>query len=379
MVIPYARQSVDETDVEAVIRALRSDWLTQGPEVSRFERAIAEYCGGHDAVAVSSGTAALHVAALAADLKPGKRLWTSPNSFVASANCGLYCGASIDFVDIDGDDGNISVPALKQKLDIAERAGLLPDVVVPVHFGGQSCDMEGLAALRERYGFKIIEDASHALGGRYNGRPVGECLYSDMTVFSLHPVKIVTAGEGGIVATNSNALAEKLRLFRTHGIVRPDEAEGTDPWLYRQVQLGYNYRLTDLQAALGLSQLRRIDDFVARRHEIAERYDVSFANTPVRPLARRDYAHSAYHLYVVRLPPAQRRAIFDGLARVNIRAQVHYIPIHTQPYFQAMGFKTGDFPVSEAYYASAISLPMFPGLTEADQRHVIDEVLRLAR
>ncbi len=378
--IPYARQSVDDGDIDAVVRVLRSDWLTQGPEIERFERLVAEYCGVEHAVAVSSGTAALHVAALAIGLASGKRLWTSPNSFVASANCALYCGAEVSFVDIDPDDGNMSVSALSDKLRAAERDGVLPDAVMPVQFGGQSCDMAAIGALARRYGFAVIEDASHAIGARHAGRPVGSCLHSDMAVFSFHPVKIITSGEGGIVVTKSRALAERLRRFRTHGVTRENVLgiSDPDPWLYWQTDLGYNYRLTDLQAALGANQMKRIDAFVARRLEIAGRYDSAFAGSPVKPLARRPYAVSSFHLYVVQVSPGSRRRIFNGLAASGIHAQVHYIPIHTQPYYRNLGFKPGDYPRAEAYYSGALSLPMFVGLTDDDQRRVVDEILRLA-
>lgn len=376
--IPYARQSVSTEDIEAVVRVLGSDWLTQGPEVPRFEQAIAGYCGLDHVVAVSSGTAALHIAMLAAGLGPGKRLWTSPNSFVASANCGLYCGADIDFVDIDPTDANISIPALAQKLADAERGGYLPDVVIPVHFAGQPCNMAAIAELAKRYGFIVVEDASHALGASFSGHRIGDCNYSSMVVFSFHPVKIVTSGEGGAVTTKSPELAAKLRRLRTHGITRePPDGENDEPWRYWQIDLGFNYRVTDIQAALGANQMLRVDEFVKRRNELANRYDECFAGSAVRPLARRPYAHSSFHLYVVQVPSSRRRAVFDGLADAGIKAQIHYIPIHTQPYFKALGFKRGDFPISEEYYETTLSLPMFPTLSDDEQSRVVEEVLQL--
>ena len=383
--LPYGRQSIDEADIEAVVAVLRSDWLTQGPAVEKFEREIAEHAGADHAVAVSNGTAALHVAAIAAGLEPGQRLWTTPNTFVASANCGLYCGAEIDFVDIDQRDGNMSVNRLAERLEDADRKGALPHVVVPVHFGGQACDMERIAHLRGRYGFKIIEDACHALGGRdRSGSPVGGCKFSDMAAFSFHPVKIVTTAEGGAVTTNDAGLAVRLRLARTHGITRDADLIGEaleDPWAYRQIAIGYNYRMTDIQAALGVSQLRRLQSFVDRRNALARRYDALLADLPVTPLTVHPDAVSGYHLYVVRIGEnaagLSRRDVFEALAARGIRCQVHYIPVHLHPVYRARGFKPGDFPEAEAYYRHALTLPLFPAMTEADQDRVIGALDRI--
>lgn len=381
-ILPYSRQTVIDSDIEAVIEVLRSDWLTQGPTVDRFEAAIADAVGAREVVAVSNGTAALHVAAMAAGLGPGKHLWTSPNTFVASANCALYCGAEVDFVDIDPQDGNMCMERLAEKLEKAERAHALPDVVVPVHFGGQACDMETLGALKQKYAFMVIEDACHAIGGSDRaGRPVGRCDVSDMSAFSFHPVKIVTTGEGGAVSTNDPDLATRLRLARSHGITRdPALIDGDleSPWAYRQIDVGYNYRLTDLQAALGISQLSRLKEFVERRNAFARRYDSLLEELPVTPLSVHRDAVSAYHLYVVRIDEQAagqtRRQVFDALADRGIRCQVHYIPVHLQPVYQRLGFKPGDFPAAEDYYNVAITLPLFPSMTESDQDRVVDEL-----
>lgn len=378
--IPYGRQSVDQSDIDAVIEVLQSDWLTQGPSVERFEDALKEHVGARHAIAVSSGTAALHIAAIAGGLGPGKTLWTSPNTFVASANCALYCGAGVDFVDIDPLDGNMCAQRLAEKLETAARQDNLPNVVVPVQFAGQACDMEAIGRLARKYGFRVIEDAAHAVGGRDRaGRRIGACDDSDMTAFSFHPVKIITTGEGGAVTTNDPELASRLRVARTHGITRDpalidDELEG--PWAYRQIEVGYNYRLTDLQAALGLSQIRRIEEFVDRRNALARRYDVLLADLPLRPLPVHDGARSAYHLYVVRLDEAaagrSRRELFEALAAAGIRCQVHYIPVHLQPVYRRLGFGPGDFPEAEAYYREALTLPLYPAMTDADQDRVVE-------
>lgn len=381
-IIPYSRQSVDDTDIEAVVDVLRSDWLTQGPAVEQFESAIADAVGAREVVAVSNGTAALHVAAIAAGLAPGKRLWTSPITFVASANCALYCGADVDFVDIEPTDANMSMERLAEKLEAAARVDALPDVVVPVHFGGQPCDLETLGALKKQYGFKVLEDACHAIGGSDRvGRSVGGCDVTDMAAFSFHPVKIVTTGEGGAVATNDPDLANRLRLARSHGITRdPSMIDGEleGPWAYRQIDIGYNYRLTDLQAALGLSQMRRLTEFVEQRNVFARRYDVLLQNLPVTPLSVHRDAVSAYHLYVVRIDEQAagrtRRQVFEALADRGIRCQVHYIPVHLQPVYSRLGFKSGDFPAAEDYYREAITLPLFPSMTEADQDRVVNEL-----
>jgi UDP-4-amino-4,6-dideoxy-N-acetyl-beta-L-altrosamine transaminase len=377
-VIPYGRQHITQADIDAVVEVLRSDFLTQGPAVPRFEQAVAGYCGAAHAVAVNSATSALHIACLALDLGPGDLLWTSPITFVASANCALYCGADVDFVDIDPRTYNLCPEALAQKLAAAEQAGRLPKIVVPVHLTGQSCDMAAIHALSQRYGFRIIEDASHAIGGRYRDQPVGNCRYSDITVFSFHPVKIITTAEGGMALTNDAELAARLEMLRSHGITRDAEkmTRAPDgPWYYEQQLLGFNYRLTDLQAALGLSQMARLDDYVARRHEIAARYDELLAELPVVTPWQHPDGYSAFHLYVIRVEDGGhkelRRQVFDGLRERDIGANVHYIPVHTQPYYQQLGFAPGDFPVAEAYYAEAISLPMYPTMSEADQDRVV--------
>lgn len=373
----YGRQHITDADVEAVVEVLRSDFLTQGPALERFESAVSAYCGVNHAVAVCNATCALHLACRALGLGPGDTLWTSPNTFVASANCALYCGASADFVDIDPATLNMSVEALEAKLRAAEREGKLPKVVVPVHFGGQSCDMEKIHALGERYGFRILEDASHAIGGRYKDTKVGSCRYSDITVFSFHPVKIITTGEGGLLTTQSGELAAELRLLRTHGITRDAakmKSQPHGPWYYEQVELGYNYRMTDIQAALGLSQMRRLDEFVSRRNELAKRYDRAFQGMPVGTQVIRPEAHSAYHLYVIRVREgARKRAeVVRALREKGIALHVHYIPVHRQPYYEQLGFRKGDFPEAERYYAEAATLPLFFALAEAEQDGVVD-------
>jgi UDP-4-amino-4,6-dideoxy-N-acetyl-beta-L-altrosamine transaminase len=371
--IPYGRQEITAADIAAVTAVLGSDFLTQGPAVPRFERAIADYCGAAHGVAVNSATSALHIACLALDLGPGDWLWTSPNTFVASANCGRYCSAKVDFVDIDPDSYNLSPAALAAKLEQAAASGRLPKVVIPVHFAGQPCDMEAIATLGQRYGFRIIEDASHAIGGRYRGEAIGNCRYSDITVFSFHPVKIITTGEGGLATTQAPALAERMARLRSHGITRdPAGMQGKPegPWYYQQIELGFNYRLTDIQAALGLSQLQRVDDYVARRQRLAARYDRGLADLPLR-LPYRDPGHqSALHLYPIQVLK-ERRRIFEALRLADIGVNVHYIPVHTQPDYGQFGFQRGDFPQTEAYYDHAISLPLFPTMTEAEQDRVM--------
>jgi UDP-4-amino-4,6-dideoxy-N-acetyl-beta-L-altrosamine transaminase len=371
--IPYGRQDISEDDIRAVTEVLRSDWLTQGPAIERFEQQVAQYCGARYAVAVSNATAALHIACLAAQVKPGGVLWTSPNTFVASANCALYCGATVDFVDIDPHTCNMSVDALERKLAQAQRDGALPDVVVQVHFAGQSCDMARIHALARDYGFTVIEDASHAIGGRYRDTAVGSCAFSDMTVFSFHPVKIVTTGEGGMVLTNSPELVERLRLLRSHGITRDPalmEGEPAGAWDYQQVTLGFNYRMTDLQAALGVSQMGRLDAFVARRQQLADRYDSLLDGLGLVLPGRDAQASSAWHLYVVRVP-GERARVFDTLRGLGIGVNVHYIPVHTQPYYRRLGFRDGDYPAAEQYYRAAITLPLFAAMTEAQQDEVV--------
>lgn len=375
--IPYGRQEITQADIDAVVAVLRSDFLTQGPQVPAFEAKVAEYCNARHGVAVNSATSALHIACLALGLGPGDRLWTSPITFVASSNCALYCGAEVDFVDIDPTTYNLSADALKAKLEIAEREGRLPKIVVPVHLCGQSCEMAAIRALADRYGFAIIEDASHAIGGTYQNAPVGNCRCSDVTVFSFHPVKIVTTAEGGLATTNSDYLAERMQLFRSHGITRDPKlmTKPVDgPWCYEQIALGFNYRMTELQAALGISQMDRIDDYVARRHEIARYYDRMLADLPlVTPFQHPD-TYSGLHLYVVRLKPeadVDRSAAFEALRAAGIGVNLHYIPVHTQPYYQDLGFVPGMFPEAERYYAEAISLPMYPTMTDAEQEMVV--------
>jgi UDP-4-amino-4,6-dideoxy-N-acetyl-beta-L-altrosamine transaminase len=376
--IPYARQTISEQDIRAVTEILQSDWLTQGPAVERFEKAVAASCGARFAVAVNSGTSALHIACLAAGLKQGEALWTTPNTFVASANCGLYCGASVDFVDIDPRTYNMSPDALELKLERARKSSRLPKILIPVHFAGQACEMAAITELAAAYGIHVIEDASHAIGGRYRGAPIGNCTFSDMTVFSFHPVKIITTGEGGMIVTNRPELHEKLIRLRSHGITRDPalmEGESQGAWYYQQIELGFNYRMTDIQAALGESQLKRIGEFIERRHVLAERYNKALHGMPLTLPWQRPDCYSAYHLYPIRLNTAElsktRRQVFDALRSAGILVNVHYIPVHTQPYFLRMGFKKGDFPESENYYSGAISLPMYFGLSDSDQDYVI--------
>jgi UDP-4-amino-4,6-dideoxy-N-acetyl-beta-L-altrosamine transaminase len=375
--IPYARQSISEADVAAVVEALRADWLTQGPRIEGFEKAVAAYCGARHAVAVSSGTAALHLACLALDLGPGDLLWTSANTFAASANCARYCGAEVDFVDIDPRTYNLSLPALEAKLDRAERAGRLPKVLVPVHFGGQSCDMRAIGALASRYGFRVMEDASHAVGAEHRRAKVGACAHSDIAVFSFHPVKLMTTGEGGMLLTNHEALARRLRLLRTHGITRDAgemQGESEGPWYYEQVALGYNYRMTDLQAALGASQLARLDQFLSRRRELARRYDEALQGLPLTTPVEDAQGRSAWQLYAIQLDlealGRSRRTVFERMRAAGVLVNVHYIPVHLQPYYRDLGFRRGDFPASERFYERALSLPLFFDLADADQDRV---------
>lgn len=375
--IPYARQNISGEDVQAVIDVLQSDWLTQGPTIETFENRMATYCGANHAVAVNSATSALHIACLAAGLGPGDRLWTTPNSFVASANCALYCGAEVDFVDINPQTLNLDPSLLEAKLESAAAAGRLPKAVIPVHFAGEPCDMAEIAACCRRYGVAIIEDASHAVGAIYQGRKIGSSQYSDMTVFSFHPVKIIATGEGGMVLTNNHDTYEQLQLLRSHGVTR-NPAMMTGPaeggWYYQQIELGYNYRLTELQAALGLSQLQRIEAFLAKRRELAARYNEMLRQLPlILPHTSPDRT-SAHHLYPVQVRPEGRRAraeVYDLLHNQNIKVNVHYIPIHLQPYYRQLGFKPGDFPNAEAYYRGALSLPMFYDLSFDDQDKVV--------
>ena len=399
--LPYGRQDITEADIAAVVEVLRSNRLTQGPMVPRFEQAVAAYCGANHAVAVNSATSALHIACLALGLGPGDWLWTSPNTFVASANCGLYCGAKVDFVDIDSRTYNLCPNKLAEKLEQAERTGRLPKVVIPVHFAGQPCDMLAVHALSQRYGFKILEDASHAIGASYTAAPLpsppgrgagdegrlvhvesithktGSCHHSHITVFSFHPVKIITTGEGGMALTKDACLAERMARLRTHGITRDPaqmthEADG--PWYYQQIELGFNYRMTDIQAALGASQVQRLDHYISLREALAARYDRLLADLPVRAPYRDPNQRSALHLYPVQVEASGgpgRGTVFRALRDAGIGVNVHYIPVHRQPDYQRRGFSLGDFPNAESYYAQAISLPIFPTMTAPQQDHVV--------
>lgn len=376
--IPYGRQDIQQADIDAVLEVLQSDFLTQGPQVPRFEKAVADRVGARHALAVNSATSALHIACLALGLGEGDWLWTTPITFVASANCGLYCGAQVDFVDIDPHTYNLCPRALEQKLIEAEREGRLPKVVVVVHLCGQPCDMQAIQALGQRYGFKIIEDAAHAIGGKYQGDYIGNGRYSDITVFSFHPVKIITTAEGGMALTNDDALAERMNLLRSHGVTREPHLmthEPDGPWYYQQVDLGFNYRMTELQAALGVSQMARLDDYVARRNALAERYDDLLANLPLTTPWQHPDSYSGRHLYVIRLDldriATSHRQVFESLREQGIGVNLHYIPVHTQPYYARMGFQPRDFPEAQRYYAEAISLPLFPAMTEAQQDEVI--------
>lgn len=382
--IPYGRQDIRQADIDAVLEVLRSDFLTQGPVVPRFEQAVAAKAGARHALAVNSATSALHIACLALGLGEGDWLWTTPITFVASANCGRYCGARVDFVDIDPRTYNLCPEALAAKLERAEAQGRLPKVVVAVHLCGQPCDMQAIHALGQRYGFRIIEDASHAIGGKYQGDYIGSGRYSDITVFSFHPVKIITTAEGGMALTNDDDLASRMDLLRSHGVTRDPalmthEADG--PWYYQQIDLGYNYRMTELQAALGRSQLERLDDYVARRNALAERYDDALAELPVTTPWQHPDSYSGRHLYVIRLQRDQigvtHRQAFEALREQGIGVNLHYIPVHTQPYYRELGFTTGDFPASQAYYAEAISLPLYPTMSEAQQDAVICSLRRI--
>ena len=377
--IPYGRQDISQADIDEVVKVLRSDFLTQGPVVPAFEKAVGGYCGAQHAVAVNSATSALHIACLALGVGKGDVVWTTPITFVASANCALYCGATVDFVDIDPRTYNLSVARLAEKLAEAEKTGSLPKVVIAVHLCGQPCDMTGIHALSQQYGCKIIEDASHAIGGRYKGEPIGNCRYSDITVFSFHPVKIITTGEGGMALTNDAQLAKGLRLFRSHGITSdaadmhpraPDEL-----WNYQQIRLGFNYRMTDIHAALGLNQLQRLDEFVAKRRTIAKRYDELLTNMPIVTPWQHPDSHSSYHLYLIRLKLGEisktHRQVYEAMRAAGILVNLHYIPVYRQPYYEQMGFVAGYCPEAEQYYSEVISIPMYPGLTEAQQDSVV--------
>ncbi len=382
--IPYGRQDISEADIQAVVDVLRSDFLTQGPAVVNFENAVADYCQAQFAVAVNSATSALHIACLALGVGPGDWVWTSPITFVASANCARYCGAQVDFVDIDPRTYNLSVECLSEKLAKAEQTGCLPKVIIPVHLCGQPCDMAGIQGLSERYGFKIIEDASHAIGGKYRGEFIGNCRFSDITVFSFHPVKIITTGEGGMATTKDEQLAKRMQLLRSHGITRDPANMTRTPdglWYYQQIDLGFNYRMTDMQAALGLSQLLRIDEFVTKRHAIAKRYDELIAGMPINTPWQHPDSYSGMHLYVIRLKLNEiyktHRDVFHSLRAAGIGVNLHYVPVYLQPYYEGLGFRVGHCSEAERYYTEAISVPMYPGLTGAQQDIVVAR-LRLA-
>ncbi len=372
--IPYGRQDINQQDIDAVIEVLKSDFLTQGPQVLAFEQAIVDACDARYAVAVNSATSALHIACLALGLGNNDWLWTTPNTFVASANCALYCGAKVDFVDIDPHTYNLDAKQLEKKLIAAQKVRKLPKIVVPVHFSGQSCDMQSIYSLSKKYGFKIIEDASHAIGGKYKGEPIGNCRYSDITIFSFHPVKIVTSAEGGAAVTNRAELAEKMMLLRSHGITRDEELMTQimdGPWYYQQIALGFNYRMTELQAALGLSQMQRLKEFVIKRHKLASRYDELLQNLPITLPWQHSDSYSAWHLYVIRLQLEQINTthleVFNALRATGVLVNLHYIPVHLQPYYQKQGFESGQFPEAEQYYKEAISIPLFSAMTERQQ------------
>jgi UDP-4-amino-4,6-dideoxy-N-acetyl-beta-L-altrosamine transaminase len=379
--IPYGRQDITEEDIAAVEAVLRSDWLTQGPAVEKFEGLVTQYCSAKHGIAVNSGTSALHIACRALDLGPGDVMWTSPNTFVASANAALYCGAQVDFVDIDHRTYNMSASVLADKLAKARKSGKLPKIVMPVHFAGQSGDMRTIAELAKEYGFSVIEDASHAIGGSYLNKPIGSCDYSSIAVFSFHPVKIITTAEGGMAVTNDLKLAERMRLLRSHGTTRdPNRMTGLSDgaWYYQQIELGYNYRMTDLQAALGSSQMKRIGAFVSRRRELAQRYGEMLASMPVVLPWQSPDSQSAYHLYPIRLETTHnqrsRAEVFAHLRKAGIGVNVHYIPVHTQPYYREIGFRKGAFPEAERFYEGAVSLPMYFGLGNEDQEYVVNSL-----
>ncbi len=385
--IPYGKQDINQDDIDAVVEVLKSDYLTQGPKVPQFEDNIIEYCGCEFAIAVNSATSALHIACLALDVGKNDIVWTSPISYVASANCALYCSAKIDFVDIDPVTYNLSTIKLQGKLEHAVRNNLqLPKVVIPVHLSGQSCDMEAIYALSKKYDFSIVEDASHAIGGRYKGKPVGNCKFSDITIFSFHPVKIVTSAEGGMATTNNAEIADKMSLLRNHGVTREagkmtEKSHGD--WYYQQIALGYNYRMTDLQAALGVSQMKRLNEFVNKRNEIAKLYNKSLNELPVILPVQQADSISSSHLYIIRLKLNElglsHREIFNKLRDENLGVNLHYIPIHMQPYYQQKGFREGYLPEAEKYYTEAISLPLYSQMTEEEIEKVINVLSKILK
>lgn len=376
--IPYGRQDINQADIDSVIDVLRSNFLTQGPQVPLFEKVVSEYCRANYAVAVNSATSALHIACLALGLGEGDYLWTTPNTFVASANCGLYCGAKVDFVDIDPLTYNLSVQELKDKLVLAKKEDKLPKILIPVHFAGQSCNMKEIHALSKYYGFSIIEDASHAIGGKYLDKNIGGCQYSDITIFSFHPVKIITTAEGGLATTNSKKLYDKMQLLRSHGITRDQSLMFKSPegaWYYEQIDLGFNYRMTELQAALGISQMNRLDDFVNKRHILQERYDQLLKELPIIIPHQSSTSYSALHLYPIQIDlrkiSADKKQVFNMLRESGVGVNIHYIPVHTHPYYLENGFNVGDFPVAEYFYSQAISLPLFSQLSFDEQDMVV--------
>jgi UDP-4-amino-4,6-dideoxy-N-acetyl-beta-L-altrosamine transaminase len=374
--IGYGRQDINQDDIAAVMEVLQSDFLTQGPRVEEFEAAVASFCGAEHGVAVNSATSALHIACMALDIGPDDIVWTSPITFVASANCARYCGATIDFVDIDLDTNNICVDKLEKKLESAASKGALPSAVIPVHMAGASCDMARIRALSRKYDFRVVEDASHAIGGRYKDKPVGGCQFSDITVFSFHPVKIITTAEGGLATTNCPLLAERMQGLRSHGITRdPDKfLNGSDGgWYYEQVELGLNYRMTEIQAVLGLSQLARLNEFVEARNKIAQFYDAQFVDLPLIRTVWTPDIYSSHHLYILKLKdrnPTRRAELYDYLRQNNIGTNVHYIPVHMQPYYRRLGFGPGDFPVAEDYYDRVLTLPIYPALSDSDLAYI---------
>lgn len=375
--IPYGRQDITQEDLNTVLETLQSDWITQGPMIKKFEDKLSNYTGAKYVSALNSATSALHVACLALGVGKDDIVWTTPITFVASANCALYCGAEIDFVDINEKTYNLDPEKLRAKLEEAEFKGTLPKVVIPVHLTGQSCEMEKIKKLGDEYGFKIIEDASHAIGGKYKNEPIGNCKYSDITVFSFHPVKIVTTAEGGACLTNDQKLSEKINLLRSHGITRDENlmtSESHGPWYYEQVDLGFNYRITDIQAALGFSQMHRLDSYIQRRHEVAAIYRKELSDSDLTLPFQHEDAYNSYHLFVVKLPGNKRKEVFIKLREANIGVNVHYMPVHLQPYYKKMGFKEGDFPVAEAYYKKSFSIPMFPTLKDEEIKYIVDNI-----
>lgn len=377
--INYARQDIIQEDIDAVVEVLKSDMLTQGPMVPKFEDCVSKYAGVNHAVATNSATSALHIACLALDIKKDDVVWTSAITFVASANCALYCGAKVDFVDIDPSTYNMCTSKLEEKLENAKKNNCLPKVVIPVHLCGQSCDMHSIFELSKKYGFKIIEDASHAIGGRYKDQPIGSCKYSDITIFSFHPVKIITSGEGGMAVTKSRDIYKKLSLYRSHGItgIKEDmiETPQNETWNYQQLRLGFNYRMTDIHAALGISQMNRIDEFVTKRHHIAARYDDELSSLNIKIPLQNDFNYSAFHLYVIRADLKKlnktHNEIYKSICEKSVHVNLHYIPVYRQPYFQNLGFEIGYCPESEKYFQEALSIPMYPSMTDDQQDKVI--------